>query len=444
MTISADMVWEVRANGVVDNGGGFVAGASGTDFSQQDSAQITRTDIVIDATNDDEVTSAGTPFTTAEVGNILNITDGTGFFAPARFEITAVDGGNKATLDRAAGNTGSTGGEATMGGAGNVADDGILGNSSDIDPGNTVYIKADGTYTLTADIGAFDGSENLPILVIGYNTTRGDNPVKADMPVFACGIREINTGDNTTWEYVNAGGTSTEIFDTGSNSKLYNCVATNTSGTSSRNAIEGQSNGSFSAIMCEAECTNGRAIELPGSNRGSMYGNYLHDSVAGIFYTGTSNGVTFSNNIIDTCTTGIELTSTSGSGIGIFSNTIYNCTKGIDAIDPHIVILNNIIDSCTTGIEFTNRTDALIDWNNFSNNTADVSVAVLGANTTSASPGFADAANGDFAPGAGVKATSSLGVFPGGLTTGFLDQGAVQHEDTGGGGGGTTVTFCGL
>src|SRR3990172_522671 len=78
MALPATTVWEVRTDGNDANGGGFVTGASGTDRSQQAAAQIAYTDLVIGGTTT-ELTSAAFPFSAAEVGNILNVTGGTGF-----------------------------------------------------------------------------------------------------------------------------------------------------------------------------------------------------------------------------------------------------------------------------------------------------------------------------------------------------------------------------
>jgi hypothetical protein len=52
MAFLSPAVWEVRSTGAAANGGAFDAtsGTPGTDFSQQDAAQIAYTDMVIDGT----------------------------------------------------------------------------------------------------------------------------------------------------------------------------------------------------------------------------------------------------------------------------------------------------------------------------------------------------------------------------------------------------------
>ena len=79
MAFSANMIWEFRTTGSANNGGGFVEGATGTDYSQQDAAEIAFTDLVIDGADNTKITSAAHPFSVAHVGNVINVTGGTGF-----------------------------------------------------------------------------------------------------------------------------------------------------------------------------------------------------------------------------------------------------------------------------------------------------------------------------------------------------------------------------
>jgi hypothetical protein len=171
MAISANTVWEVRATGSDNNGGGFVAGASGTDYSQQDSAQYSFADLASsNATNaSPSVTSASHTFVSSDVGNILRITAGTNWTAGA-YQIVSVSAG-AAVLDKACGSAASvSSGSYVVGGA--FASPGLV--SAFAVSGNIAYIK-NGSYTITSAstgvangcIGSWTGG-----LVIGYNTTR--------------------------------------------------------------------------------------------------------------------------------------------------------------------------------------------------------------------------------------------------------------------------------
>ena len=438
MALSANTVWEVRANGAATNGGGFVSGASGTDYSQQDSAHATRTDIVIDATTDTDITSAADNFASDDVGNIINITSGTGF-TTGRYEIVSVSAG-VATLDRAVGTTGSTGGNGTLGGAMTITD----ANFDEIETENTVWVKADATHTITENINPAIQTTTGVIRLEGYNTTRGDRPTGTDRPLISCGANSFIVSAQWTDSHLRLTGTGTYVF--GFTSARTNVLAythvENTSGTSNRDAILCGSSGNVMLAHCELESTNGNAIDMTSSGPDfTMYGCYIHDSTTG-FVTNNNNMCSINHCIFDTCTTAIE--SNADDFIGQITNcTFYNSTTAIDLDQFTGVFMDNVIDSCTSGFEVDSDAPNYFDYNNWSNNTTDVTGVTKGGNATSASPGFADAAGGDFSPGAGIQATSSLGNFPGGLTTGYLDQGAVQHQDSGGGGGGGTIAKFG-
>src|ERR1700736_2212184 len=116
MALPAGVVWEVRPGAGSDSacGGGFVAGASGTDRSQQNAAQFSYTDLVVDAVTNTKVTSAAHAFTSAEVGNLIQITAGAGW-TTGFYQVVSVAGAI-ATLDRSPAAVGTTGGTGALGG----------------------------------------------------------------------------------------------------------------------------------------------------------------------------------------------------------------------------------------------------------------------------------------------------------------------------------------
>ncbi|MBZ5677112.1 MAG: hypothetical protein LAP61_22945 [Acidobacteriia bacterium] len=170
MAIDQATVWETRpAAGSDNNGGAFIAGASGTDYSQQDSAQIAYTDLVIDASDAKKLTSSGHPFTSAHVGNTIKITGGTGF-TTGRYQVLSVAAG-VATMDRNVGTTSSTGGTGNLGGA--LAT--LAAAWTDGVTSNTYWLK--GTLTVTSALTmarAVTSSDAGPNKIIGYGTVRGD------------------------------------------------------------------------------------------------------------------------------------------------------------------------------------------------------------------------------------------------------------------------------
>ena len=189
MALAAAMKWTVKTGGSSANSGGFKVGASGTDYSKQDSAQFSVTDLAIDAVTNTKVTSATIGFDATSPGNTIIVSAGAGF-TTGTYEILSVAAG-VATLDRAVGTVGSTGGTAKLGGAKARLDncDGVMV------AGNTVYIEG-GTYsstttnTLTAD-GTLAGGN---ISIIGYPSggSQTDQAItEANMPVLTSATNSI-------------------------------------------------------------------------------------------------------------------------------------------------------------------------------------------------------------------------------------------------------------
>lgn len=172
MTISANTIWEVRADGNDENGGGFVEGGSGTDYSQQAAPQLAVIDAVTNGTT--TVTSATGGFTSAMVDNIIYL-DG------SWYQITAFSDSNTITIDTAvsaaSGLTLNVGGAlASLGGLGRASN----GGSGGLQLGHEAHVRG-GTYIQTSasanvpggmfDFNDFASSRKL----LGYGTTRGDN-----------------------------------------------------------------------------------------------------------------------------------------------------------------------------------------------------------------------------------------------------------------------------
>lgn len=167
--LPSNTAWEVRTAGSNNNGGCYVTGSTGTDFTQQNSAQYTGTDLVLATTT--TATSVFHSFIATDVGNCIHITAGTGFTV-GFYRMLSVSLGT-VTLDRAAGTMGSTGGTFAVGGA--IATPQMF-NSNAV-AGNQAWIKADGSYVFTATmaIDSKDSSGLTPFRFTGYTTTRGDN-----------------------------------------------------------------------------------------------------------------------------------------------------------------------------------------------------------------------------------------------------------------------------
>jgi hypothetical protein len=171
MALSNATVWEVRPTVGSDlNGGGFVAGASGTDYSTQNSKNtvgnnISTTDAV--GTGIATITSATAAFTSAIVGNIIYLS-GTGV-TTGWYQVVTFTNATTIILDRSPGTF--TGATMNIGGA--------LATVASVFPaaisdGNTFYIKATGSLTVTAALTPTNANSGNVMAFIGYTSTRGD------------------------------------------------------------------------------------------------------------------------------------------------------------------------------------------------------------------------------------------------------------------------------
>lgn len=314
--------------------------------------------------------------------------------------------------------------------------------------GDFIYI-AGGTYTLdsTYSVGA-DGTQASPITVIGVDSgttneppTTSDWATGDDRPLLAASSYSMDIGDDY-WHFYNLRVTSTAnpAFRVGYGGMVRNCKITK---TGSGWALE--TNGSKTAFINNevSNATGDAAIAVTNGDTCWMIGNYAHDS-ATCFYAGRDNTILV-NNIADTCGSyGMRII---GYRAMLYGNTLYGANDadavGIDSsTGGYAVIMNNIIQDWFVGAQWTTEQGTnFFDYNNWYSNGTDVSNATKGANAQAADAGFTDAANGDFSIGTNLQADGFPGAFPGGLSTGYVDIGAVQRQEPAGDGGGAVGYF---
>lgn len=309
MALSGNTVWEVRSSGDDTNGGAFVAGATGTDYSQQDAAQVSYTDLVIDGSNAAKITSSANPFGSNHVGNIINITSGTGF-TTGRYEITAV-AANVATLDRNCGTTSSTGGNAKLGGA--VASPGIAAGAATTN--NKIWCK--GTFTISSNTqNIANGNVQISLVVLaGYSSSRGDHG-KAIFNATHSGSNPVVNGN-------------------GSNGIIQNIRVQSTTATGHGFSITS----GVTALNCEADGFD---------NSGSTRGFNMNSSAQCIncYATGCGNGFNgpAAYCTADSCAVGFDIQ----SGIFVSHSIAKGCTTGFNTSNP-CVISHCVAYNCTDG-----------------------------------------------------------------------------------------------
>ena len=267
--------------------------------------------------------------------------------------------------------------------------------------GDIYYLEA-GTYTLTGDFSAVGraGSTVSPISIIGVKSgTTAEPPALSDWgtlsdsPIFACANYFWGVGNY--WKVYNCVHNTTDTYgvEINTGSVIYNGKTNQTSGSAVRGLYLDAAGSS--AISCEVINTNGTAIQCVSAGS-RVYGCYAHDSTKGILAGGYASIL---NNIIDTCTTGIDMASE--IYMMVAHNTLYNGTTGITGSTAYCCIfLNNIINSYTTELSWTTQEDSNFwAYNNLDASPVKTNVAASGVHSdlweTNNSPSFEDAVNGD-------------------------------------------------
>ena len=191
MAFSGRPIWEVRTTGSDTNGGAFINGSAGSDYSQQNSPQYSGTDLEVNGSNNLQVksTTAGSPIA-ADVGNLIMISNGLSWTF-GWYEIVSQDG-TWWTLDRSPGFAGITGGHFAVGGA--LASPGVAvavgqGYYTGSNLRAVVYIQS-GTYAITNNTTAtpvpasgcyIKNARNSNIY--GYDSTNGRGSKPTTYPI---------------------------------------------------------------------------------------------------------------------------------------------------------------------------------------------------------------------------------------------------------------------
>lgn len=174
MANSAATVWEIQPGvGSANNGGGFVTGASGTDYSQQTAVQYALSGVTSSGAGSTVLTASAA---SDMVGNYGKVVSGTNFTV-SRFQVISVVVGTSITF---ATNNAGTAITTGVGASGVINIGGCLASAVNIGveltAGHILYEKATGTSdSLSGAVtAAISGTVTAPIIWEGYHTTRGD------------------------------------------------------------------------------------------------------------------------------------------------------------------------------------------------------------------------------------------------------------------------------
>lgn len=439
MALSANTQWEVRTAGLDTNGGGFVAGATGTDFSQQNAKNtvgnnISTTDAVAVGTG--VITSTTAAFTSAIVGNIIYLQGGTGTLTAGWYQVTVFTSATSITVDRNVG--AGTGITMNIGGA--LLSLGMSGAS--VVAFNTIWVKT-GSYSITsATINVTGGclsSAANSVRVEGYGVTRGDQVSPPTLT--ASGIS-----------------TATLISLTGTEVSCTSFILDGASLTSIRGCIIGRG---IAVLLTTKNFTNSGVVTSNGAGkiiRCTATGCSTQPAIRGavcIYCESFSNTITGfdANNLADSacfvnCLSYNNSGATSQGFLAVLIGTFINCVaygNGQDGFNTAATGngVFNQMDNCVAeangrygfndnGVVFYLRSCA--SFNNTSVN--NLSAGTFNSNFVSGSSTFFVAAgssnfalNNTAGAGASLRAAGYPASYAAGSTLAYPDIGAVQHQD---------------
>ena len=457
--------FEIRpTNGNDNNGGCYVAGSSGTDFSQQNSTQKAFTDLLVGATTT-QATSVLNPFASTDVGNCVKVVSGSGCTVGV-YQIVSVST-ITATMDRSLGTaasvcTANEGGAWQTIGTWNTLITATCGGAC----GWGAWVKAESTITTTTQFlftAVTQPNSGSPgCFLQGYTSTRGDQgqvtiqqtaEISFDNAIIAIAN---NTGGFLVSNFIldcnsQTGGQALHVQGQQGSNVMFNISATNCKNSSG--AI-GFNNSGHYCIRCSVTGYTGTGSQF--TIDGGNGGNFCIDCTA---TGGTGPGFVFAYstcirciaaNNTGTTSDGFQISPNStASIINIDQSVAYNNGRdGIHVSPGTLLSITNTVLYGNAGFGINDvATNPLIlgqviaDYNAFGSNTSGARENIPAGShdvTLSADP-FVNGASANFAlnsTAGGGTALKGVG-FPGALLvggTGFMDIGALQHQATAGGG----------
>jgi hypothetical protein len=466
--LNSTVQWDVRTTGSDSNSGGFDPGVSspGTNYSLQNSPQISYTDLIVGVTTT-AYTSVLNPVSSALPGNTLVITGGTGC-TTGTYEVLS-NATITATVDRSLGTAASVctavlgGSKATICSAyssGNCT----AGATTAAVNSNTIWVKS-GTYTTTIGFSGINAASNQinNLTYEGYASTHGDFGTP---PVLTTATSSVNVfaanGNGTQFIDLKITITAAAPFacigdstSSGSEIAVYSvtCDMSGTTGSSGLYQINGSSRVwgvvSNSTFICNS---TSEGIRDDGGSSGLLiaHWNKFIGCLSGIWdgnqgggqrWILDGNGFANNNRAVYQQNNGGNIVELSGNS---FCNSTNEAVKITGSGLYYISAINNVFYGGTYGLSTGGLPTIYISQSNAYGNlsTANYLNWVAGLNSSdvslSANP-FTNCTTGNLAlnatsgGGAAITAAGFPGVSPFG--TGYAAVGALQPQASSGGAG---------
>lgn len=454
MALGTTLNWDVRTGGSDSNGGAFLPGSSGTDWSQQTAAQYALTGLT---TSGAAAIILTTSASSDMVGNVMQVISGTNFIA-GFYQILSISAGISITVDRNVTTGIGASGAANIGGS-------LLtisaANTAAIN-GNTIWVNGSGSsYVLATTIALSNTFSGAPKRLIGYGTTHGDNGAYPLITTATNSINLFNTSGVSGYyfghlSFSNTASTRARAFSNPSAEGYMlhwsDCKFSGfTNGVEMDNIVDFLGPALFFDNCYFTGCTNAAiktssSVSIDVCYFASNSGDGVFADLSGQGQTSISDSVFYSNN------RGI-ITSTSTSSAGTNNPlAIRNCA--FVSHTSHGIFIQDVAQSlkCKNSIFYGNGGFGVsapsqlpnidFNYNAYGSNTSgNLSNVTAGANdqTLTADPFTAKASN-DFSlnttTGGGASCRNAGS--PGACTsqtfgTGYADIGALRHQDSGGG-----------
>ena len=475
-------IWRAADGGNDSNGGGFDPGipGAGTNYANQAAPQVALTGLAYVSGNTSKtLTATGTPFTSAMVGNAIQITGGTNLNKNI-YWVVQYNSPSSVNIDRDP-TTGSNGsaGTGNLGGAlatlCNLSTTGsgflpnLLSDASALAAGNTINIRGSGSadaptggsgcpncdYDFSAGWWGF-AAGNIAggaIKVVGFN----------GRPQIAHSNLISHQADNWVWQHIKfvnktnlypAFGISLAI------ETLIDCIV-------DANGYDAIGFGGRSVRLSEfrntgATTPGGTYYAVQTDQYGTLVvGNYIHNWRGGGVYPGGGaafSGAVRNNLIVNNGGHGIRVNpnaAIAGETFLVDGNTVDSNTGDALHVDSttgvaFTTVTNNIFSNSgayglnvQAGTATLNAASILDVWdcnNFFQNATGDRNNFPVGPNDLALDPQYVSAASANYAIGKNLKGAGCPGSFLGSATISYLDIGGAQRQEAGSGGGGAVTT----
>ena len=429
-------------------------------FRQTNNARYSYTDLVIGSTNT-QLTSAGNPFGVNCIGNVVQVTAGTGF--TLGFNNVASISGTTATMNTANGTANSTGGTGCLGGC--LASPALAaGAIPTFGSSNTIFVRYNASaYSITSSSSNVAGGKvvlpasatanGASMFCVGYDTSRWPWNLDANRPTIDVGVASVtviaaSSGNQVIRNLVltNAGSKATVVgismaSGSGMAGVVHRCKATGYT-----TCFQAAVNGLF--LECEAVnyVTNGFAnmsvandavcmlCSAHGGGSGSTGFYYITTVLHCLAYSAGGASASYGIYMGD-----------AANNLAMF-NTVYAITGassvGIMVVGQPAIVMNNIVTDCGQyGFQENQSSQLPFFYNNadYNNGTAYGPNLVAGGSAVGpinlAARPFVNASGGNFATLAGnvVRGAVQPTSIPPGTSALANDLGAVQAAASAGG-----------